>query len=108
MITQALYILVFVTRYLDLFWVSPVGNWLSVWNFVLKNFYIWTSLYIIAIMLRLYPRTREREKAWKLGAGCLGLSVVLAPVMSALFEGKHISFTKVSLYRVWKGPLMVG
>lgn len=94
LITQALYILVFVTRYLDLFWVAP---WVSYWNFVLKNFYIWTSLYIIAIMWRWYPRTREKEKAWKMGASCLALSVVLAPVMSAIFERKHISITKVSL-----------
>ncbi|KAI9786017.1 MAG: hypothetical protein M1816_008169 [Peltula sp. TS41687] len=90
--SDALYILVFITRYLDLFWEPP---WASYWNFVLKNFYIWTSLYIIAIMWRWYPRTREKEKAWRLGAICLGVATVLGPAMSAIFERKHIKLTKV-------------
>jgi hypothetical protein len=73
-----LYIAVFCTRYTDLLWVPPAVSW---WNFILKNFYIISSLYIIALMMRLYPRTREREKSWRLGAYCLGGSIVLTPVV---------------------------
>ena len=83
MITQALYAVVFCSRYLDLFWVKPTAN---LWNFVLKNFYIFSSLYIIFIMMRLYARTREREKAWKLGALCFGGALLAAPLVTLIFR----------------------
>lgn len=82
LITQALYAMVFCTRYLDLFWTKPMAN---LWNFVLKNFYIISSLYIILLMMRIYARTREREKAWKLGAACLGGAVVAAPFVTLIY-----------------------
>ncbi|EXJ83356.1 hypothetical protein A1O1_06977 [Capronia coronata CBS 617.96] len=84
LITQILYIAVFCTRYLDLFWVRPSLSW---WNFILKNFYIWSSIYIIVLMTRVYARTREREKAWKWGAYAAGASFVAAPVVSLIFNG---------------------
>ncbi|MCJ1411516.1 hypothetical protein MMC19_005606 [Ptychographa xylographoides] len=85
LITQALYVAVFCTRYLDLFWVPPA---VSLWNFTLKNFYIFSSLYIIFLMMRMYARTREREKAWKLGAACLAGSLISAPFVMMVFEKK--------------------
>ena len=90
-----LYALVFVTRYLNIFWVSPTGSTLNVWNFILKNFYIISSLYIILLMMRVYARTREREKAWKLGAYCLGGSLILAPVITAIAEKKRTGFVGI-------------
>lgn len=92
LITQALYILVFITRYIDLFYVPPLT---SIWNFVLKIFYIASSVYIIFIMMRVYARTREREKAWKLGAYCLGGSLILAPITAAMALQKHMTFVEV-------------
>ena len=83
LITQILYAAVFCTRYLDLFWVSPG---LSKWNFILKNFHIFSSIYIILVMLRGFPRTREREKAWKMGGICFGASLVAAPFVSLIFN----------------------
>ena len=65
------------------------------WNFVLKIFYITSSFYIILIMMKVYARTREREKAWKLGAYCLGGSVVLGPIVAGLAEGKATTFPEV-------------
>ena len=94
LITQMLYALVFVTRYLNIFWVSPTGSTLNVWNFVLKNFYILSSFYIIFLMMRMYARTREREKAWRLGAYCLGGSVVLAPVITLIADGRKTGFVE--------------
>jgi hypothetical protein len=82
LITQSLYCLVFVTRYLDLFQIY------SIWNFVLKIFYILSSLYIIFLMMRVYARTREREKAWKFGGACLVGSAVLAPIVMMIFRKK--------------------
>lgn len=53
----------------------------NLWNFMFKIFYISTSVYILAL-LRLYPRSRERERAWKLGGIILGASAVLAPFVT--------------------------
>lgn len=87
LITQALYVLVFCTRYLDIFWVPPR---LSIWNFTLKNFYTLSSLYILIAMMWFFPRTREREKAWKLGTACLVGSLVVAPLAMLVFRwGEH-------------------
>lgn len=91
--TQILYIAVFLTRYLDLFWVPPSASW---WNFILKNFYIWSSIYIIVLMTRVFARTREREKAWKWGAYAAGASLVAAPLVSLVFNGwKRSTFIEV-------------
>lgn len=84
LLTQLLYVAVFVTRYLDLFWVPPSY---SRWNFVLKNFYIWSSIYIVILMTRVYARTREREQAWKLGGYSFGGSLVAAPLVTLVFRG---------------------
>ncbi|CAL3972908.1 unnamed protein product, partial [Diplocarpon coronariae] len=58
----------------------------TAWNTVLKIFYILSSLYILFLMLRVYARTREREKAWKLGALCLAASAIGAPLIMLLFK----------------------
>lgn len=84
LLTQMLYFLVFITRYLDLFWTSPL---FSMWNFVLKIFYISSSVYVVWIMMRWFPRTREKEKAWKITTGSLGGSLVGAPVVTLVFRG---------------------
>ncbi|KAG9247813.1 ER lumen protein retaining receptor-domain-containing protein [Calycina marina] len=97
LITQVFYCMVFLSRYLDYF-----SAWhLSAWNNTLKTFYILSSVYIIAIMLRVYARTREREKAWKLGGACLAGSAILAPMLMLIFRSKSDefqgwSFTEVS------------
>lgn len=44
--TQALYVAVFVTRYLDLF----AGEWVSLYNTVMKLFFIGSSVYILYLM----------------------------------------------------------
>ncbi|KAK6820583.1 ER lumen protein retaining receptor [Apiospora arundinis] len=83
MITQVLYAVVFCSRYTDIF------NEVYVWNLLFKIFYILSSFYIIAIMRWRYPRTREREIAWKLGAGVLGGSLVLSPFVMLIFDEKY-------------------
>ena len=93
LITQVLYAGVFITRYLDLFWTPPAS---SVWNFILKIFYILSSLYIIFLMMKVYARTREREKAWRLGAYCLAGSVLLAPIANAIAPGEIYGFVETS------------
>ena len=81
---------------MDLLWVPPR---LSYWNFILKNFYIWSSIYIIVIMLRVFARTREREKAWKFGGACAAGSLALAPVVTLIYHGKAgTTLFEVSIY----------
>lgn len=47
-------------------------------------------------MLFVYARTREREKAWKLGGLCLGISAVAAPLVMLIFKpGFHGGFVEV-------------
>ena len=91
LITQALYVGVFCTRYLNIFWIPPAAHY---WNFFFKIFYVLSSLYILLLMLRVYARTREREAAWRLGAYCLGGSLVLAPIVNLIFreKGEHGPF----------------
>lgn len=84
LLTQLLYILVFGSRYMDLFWVPPNFSW---WNFVLKIFYMSTSAYIVFLMMKVFARTREKEYGWKLATWCLGGSLASAVPVCILFEG---------------------
>jgi len=80
LITQGLYAIVFCTRYLDIFTPQPL------WNFLFKLFYISSSFYIIAAMQWIFPRTREREISWKVGAGVFAGSLLLSPFVMLIFE----------------------
>ena len=103
LITQVLYILVFCTRYLNLFWTSPFGLWISWWNFCFKIFYIASSAYIVFLMTSVYARTREREKAWKFGMWCLGGAVVLAMPVNAIFQKGPRLHADPDIY-LWNHP----
>ena len=66
-----------------------------IWNFILKNFYIFSSFYIIIVMLKAFPRTREREKAWKFGGIIFAGALVGAPFLSLIFSRGHTNFAEV-------------
>lgn len=40
-------------------------------------------------MMRVYARTRERERAWKLGAIALGGAMFAAPFVTLINKGTH-------------------
>ncbi|KAK4159152.1 ER lumen protein retaining receptor-domain-containing protein [Cladorrhinum sp. PSN259] len=82
LLTQIFYALVFITRYTDLFSET------SAWNYFFKVFYFLSSFYTISIMRFVYPRTREREKAWKMGAALLLGSLVISPFAMLIFKSK--------------------
>ena len=110
LITQMLYALVFVTRYLDLFSTPILGSREpegTLWNFILKNFYIITSFYIIFIMMRVVARTREREKAWRLGAYCLAFAIVLAPPAAFISNVGHKERKTSILNILWTFSLVL-
>lgn len=90
-VTQILYALVFCTRYLDLFSTAVV------WNVIFKTTYLLTSFYILGVMQWVFPRSRERELSWKLGAIIVGGSAALSPfAMLALTPKIKWSFLGVS------------
>ena len=93
MITQILYAVVFCSRYTDLFSETYA------WNIFFKIFYILSSLYIIGIMRWQFPRTRERETAWKLGGAALAVSLIASPFAMLIFES-HWSLFTVSRNRI--------
>lgn len=84
LLTQLLYALVFFTRYLDLFssysWTFSYYGAGVLWNTPFKLTFLASSFYLIFLMMRVYPRTRERERAWKLGIWSVVGSVVIAPL----------------------------
>lgn len=54
--SQFLYLSVYVTRYLDLFWTDPSK---SLWNTVLKIVFISAQFYIVYLMLTEYKPTHD-------------------------------------------------
>lgn len=80
LLTQLFYALVFVTRYTDLFRESYA------WNYFFKVFYLLSSFYTIGIIRFIYPRTREREVAWKLSAIILAACLFLSPFVMLIFD----------------------
>jgi ER lumen protein retaining receptor len=108
LLTQVLYAVVFVSRYLDLFrsrlWEEDFLEWKrdQVYLIFFKLFYIVSSLYIIFLMVRVYARTRERERSWKLAGWSVLGSAAGAPIaMAILSAAQHQKyperwFTEVS------------
>jgi hypothetical protein len=90
LLTQLLYGVVFIFRYLDLLdgnsWDIKHGGFGTLWNLSFKFFYLSSSFYLVFIMMKVYPRTRERERAWKLGIYSVMGSLVMAPIMMAIFK----------------------
>ncbi|KAJ5174927.1 uncharacterized protein N7482_000804 [Penicillium canariense] len=90
LLTQLLYAVVFITRYLDLFngntWSVRMYGKGVIWNVSFKLFFITSAFYTIFIMMKVFPRTRERERAWKLGIYSVLGSLVLSPVAILLLE----------------------
>ena len=95
LITQVFYALVFLTRYTDLF----TGDEMTTrWNHFFKIFYLLSSFYTIGIMRFLFPRTREREVAWKMSAAIFAGSLLASPfVMMTFTKPMHWAFTEVRI-----------
>jgi hypothetical protein len=84
LLTQVLYTLVFITRYIDL--VEP-ADWEYWYLPFFKIFYIASSLYTMILMVKVYPRTREKETAWKIAFWSVLGSAISAPlILYLLYE----------------------
>jgi len=70
-----------------------------IWNTTLKFFYIISSAWIIFVMMRVYARTREKEKAYRIGGFSLAGSLLLAPFVMLIFDRKvDWSFAEVQYF----------
>ncbi|KAG9312130.1 ER lumen protein retaining receptor-domain-containing protein [Chiua virens] len=86
--TQALYVLVFVTRYLDLFF-----RWYSLYNFVMKIFFIASSCYILYLMkFRFRPTHDPSIDTFKIEY-LLGPCFLLALIFNFRFTVTEILWT---------------
>jgi hypothetical protein len=65
-------------------WDVKHGGFGTLWNLSFKFFYLTSSFYLVFIMMKVYPRTRERERAWKLGIYSVLGSLVMAPIMMTI------------------------
>lgn len=87
----------FLERYTDLFSTHVF------YNKLFKIFYILSSFYIIGLMQWVFPRTRERELSWKMGAACFFGALLLAPFTMMTFQRKdawswsYVSFESLLL-----------
>ncbi|KAF7376757.1 putative Protein-ER retention receptor [Mycena sanguinolenta] len=79
-LTQAMYALVFVTRYLDLYF-----RFISIYNTVMKIFYIASAFYVLVVMRCFYPHSRESRTAWHATFIILGLSVLASLIFNYRF-----------------------
>ncbi|KAG1844220.1 ER lumen protein retaining receptor-domain-containing protein [Suillus subalutaceus] len=84
--TQALYALVFMTRYIDLLF-----RWVSVYNFVMKLFFISSSCHILYIMMYLRRMTPSID-TFKIEY-LLGPSFFLSLIFNYAFEPTEILWT---------------
>ncbi|KAF7334778.1 Protein-ER retention receptor [Mycena sanguinolenta] len=79
-LTQVMYALVFVTRYLDLYF-----RFISIYNTVMKIFYIASACYVLVVMRCFYPHSRESRTAWHTTFIILGLSVLASLIFNYRF-----------------------
>jgi len=84
--TQFLFALVFVTRYLDLFW-----NWASLYLVVMKCIFIGSTLYIIYLMGWKYRNTYNREEERKFNL----LYIIVPCVIFALVVNQRFTIWEI-------------
>ncbi|KAA1476482.1 ER lumen protein retaining receptor [Dentipellis sp. KUC8613] len=83
--TQALYVAVFVTRYLDLLW-----SWVSLYNFVMKLFFIGSSVYILYLMkFKFRPTNDPSIDTFRLEY-LVGPSIILALIFNYSYSVTEI------------------
>ncbi|KKY28423.1 putative er lumen protein retaining receptor [Phaeomoniella chlamydospora] len=91
--SQALYFLVYVTRYLDLFWSFTD----SLWNTSLKIVFLGTSGYIIYLMLNDYKPTHDPN----LDTFKVGYLLGGAAVLGILFPYKYSISEMLWAFSIW-------
>ncbi|EGO00773.1 hypothetical protein SERLA73DRAFT_133815 [Serpula lacrymans var. lacrymans S7.3] len=86
--TQALYVLVFVARYIDLLY-----RWISFYNFIMKIFFIASSCYILYLMKSRFRPTHDPSIDTFRVEYLLGPCLVLSLIFNYHFEVAEILWT---------------
>jgi hypothetical protein len=94
--------MVFVTRYLDLFW-DPIGTG---YNTGVKVFYIVSSLYIIVLMTVVYSRSKERGRTKRLALSLVVGSMALSLTAIQHFYGLPLGISWFVEVRIWRHCLV--
>jgi len=84
-LTQAMYALVFITRYLDLFY-----HFVSIYNTVFKVVYVASAFYVLVLMRWIYPYTPESRLAWRATA-----IILVSAFLSSLVFNYHFTLTEI-------------
>jgi len=90
--SQALYAVVFLTRYLDLFW-----SYISLYNTTMKIFFIASSIYTCYMMLKPLKATHEKEK----------VRIALSFLFFQLFFQFLVAFNCFFCIRLWQDTFKV-
>lgn len=95
-LTQSMYALVFLTRYLDLLF-----TFVSLYNTIMKIFYIVSAFYVLSLRW-IYPHSPESRMAWQATAIILISAALISLVFNYNFTvyevrwlGPHTSFPRV-------------
>jgi len=92
--SQELYLIVFLTRYMDIFW-----NFISLYNTMMKLLFISTTVYVIYMMREQLRMTRTAEpNGVKYSAAMIGGAILLALVYNdRIPDGSYFSaFTEIA------------
>ncbi|THY32756.1 hypothetical protein D6D01_02470 [Aureobasidium pullulans] len=92
--SQFLYLIVYVTRYIDLLWTDPFK---SLWNTTFKLVFIGTSSYIIYLMLNDYKPTHDPN----LDTFRVQYLVAGSAVLGILFPYKYIPSEMLWAFSIW-------
>jgi len=95
--THLLYLLVFCSRYLDLFFTNPVKSWLTAYNTIMKILFIATSAYTIFLMRKKYKQT------YSVAHDTFRVQFLIAPaaVLAMIFHYKLSFFELVWAFSIY-------
>jgi len=91
--SQFLFLTVYITRYLDLFWTNPTK---SLWNTSFKIIFICAQFYIIYLMLTDYKPTRDPNQDTFKVEYLIGGAAVLGILIPVKYTPTEVSQTKDS------------
>ncbi|KAK7001404.1 protein-ER retention receptor [Favolaschia claudopus] len=87
-LTQAMYALVFLARYPDLFY-----RFVSLYNTTMKIVYVVTAFYVLILMHSIYPRSTEGRLAWQITAITLALAALVGLIFNYVFTFTEIAWS---------------
>lgn len=101
--SQILYLIVYITRYLDLFSFSSSDYFLSTYNFLLKIFFIGSQVLIVHAMMRRYRATYNP----KLDSFRMEVVIVPCLVLALFAQSKRSGFFSCIKEYLWTFSILL-